>query len=228
MTNPTPFPLLIGHAERGVPYHEPNSFRGLSKTAAQGLNAQDVDLLLSRDGRAVATHWKRPLRHGFRDPLGRIRSATLVSRLPLRKLHRLRADPGGYRIHTLAATLRFAATIEVHGRPGEPFTICGELKPDRRWRNTATFEHIVRAAERNGTPIIIMSQPRMLGRGMRYLRAARRAGLPVLLLTRFPIPPWWIKDLDYAKGPSRWANRPGVVWFGPGSPNGGTRLIRSR
>ena len=213
-----PTRLEIHHPPKGVPYHESNSRAGVRETAVLGFNAKDVDSLITRDGVPVATHWPRPLRHGFTwAGRGRMPSGVTIAELTLAQVERLQAGP--YRIRTVEEILAVAGRLDV--------TTCLELKPDRRWAKPATYAPLIAAADKHDAALVIMSQPRMFGRGMRYLRAAKRAGLPVLLQKRGPVPPWWWKDLTFAKGPRRFAGRgqaQGVVWLGPGSPNGGSRI----
>ena len=213
-----PTRLEIRHAPKGTPYHVNNSRRGIRRTAALGYNAQDVDALITRDGVPVATHWPRPLRHGFTwAGRGRMPSGVTIAELTLAQVGRLEAGP--YRVRAVDEILQTAGPLDV--------TVCLELKPDRRWAKPATYAPLIAAADLHDAALVIMSQPRALGRGVRYLKAAKQAGLPTLLLTRGPVWPTWWKHLTFAKGRRRFAGRgqaQGVVWLGPGSPNGGSRI----
>lgn len=205
--------LLILHKNKWEMYHVANSMFGLRRTARLKVNGQDIDCLLTKEGIPVATHWQKPLRHGFKDPLGKIPSGKNIGDMPWREVSRLRSRDGrGFRIYTVRRILKESARLNI--------TACLELKPDHRWGRSRPYDYIKKYSSKYNAPVIVMQFPR--AKKITYLVAAKKAGMTTLLLMRGPVPRNWWQHLDYCKGRASWAaGKPDYIKrLGPGSPHG--------
>lgn len=182
--------MTVAHPRPGQPYHEVNSIRGVQR-AARDHDEIDLDTLRSMPnpkcricrkrgevciGHDVGTHWRRPLEHGFRDPLRWVRRRkipkdTPVEKLTYEQLHSFVAGRG-YRIwltdRLLAecAKVGIGAVIEPKGGPA--YTL------DRTWR------HLHDVAEDVGCHLrmyVLRNSPTP-GYGERVQPVAARNGVP--------------------------------------------------
>ncbi len=157
----------IYHVAKGEPYHRGNSLRGIRRAARLGYDAIDLDLQITSDGVVVNTHWGQPLlRDGFYDPRGRIKRTARVRDLTWREVKRLRTRDG-YRIRRLRRVLR---ACKRHG-----IEACLEPKNDPRFTRDRVWASIRADADLTGAHVSVRAL-RHLGRGVRRVRAARRAG----------------------------------------------------
>lgn len=187
----------VAHVPKGVPYHVLNSRRGVV-SLHEDVRYVDLDVLITRDGVGVNTHWQRPLMHGFYDPWNEIPKRAKVSDLTSNQVARLRTRRGQYRINTVWQMRRICITDDI--------TPLWELKPDGRWNHKVTHQKIFRPGEfvtAIGTP----------GR-WRYFEAAKKAGLNTIILPRGHVPAdvWEFIDISKSRvrrGPAR------VTWLKP-------------
>lgn len=187
----------VGHV---TPYHRGNSRRGVRRYAREGKEFADFDVLLTREGTAVNTHWKRPLAHGFRDPQGRIPRSRPVGEMTLAEVLRLRTRDG-YRINTVQAMRRVCKRLDV--------TPLWELKPSWRWKFVRVYERNFRPGE---SVMVIGVPPRW-----DWLEPAKKAGLTTVLLWRGRCPADVWPHVDVVKAVRRPRGLPErVVWLGPG------------
>lgn len=187
----------VAHVPKGVPYHVLNSRRGVV-SLHEDVRYVDLDVLITKDGIGVNTHWQRPLMHGFYDPRGTIPKRAKVSELTWHQVRRLRSRRGQYAINTVAIMRNVSDFQDV--------TPLWELKPDRRWNFARTHQRIFNPGEfvmAIGTP----------GR-WRYFEAAKKAGLNTIILPRGHVPADVWDHVDISKslrrrGPAR------VTWLRP-------------
>ena len=187
----------VAHVAKGVPYHVLNSRRGVV-SLHEDVRYVDLDVLITKDGIGVNTHWQRPLRHGFYDPRGTIPKNTKVSDLTWKEVDRLRTRQGQYAINTVH-------TMRAHAKRRD-VTPLWELKPDRRWNFARTHQKIFRPGEF----VMAIGVP---GR-WRYFEAAKKAGLNTIILPRGHVPAdmWPFVDISKSRvrrGPAR------VTWLRP-------------
>lgn len=147
-------PGPIAHVAKGVPYFLLNSVRGLRAADKARKPKADRDLLLTKDGVVVVSHWARPLLpHGprghdvFVDPLGQLGRARTIASMTWAEVGRLRTKRGGYRINRLDRDLAEAGDLGI-GVVLEPKT------PDARWRDPELWRGIRARARANGVPSI--------------------------------------------------------------------------
>lgn len=206
--------LLIWHKAEGTPYHVENSYRGLEHVAqlrgdwwpADGvLLAPDIDLLPSKGGTAMATHWRRPLINGFRDPRGELDRLVRTDQLTVRELQRLEAPMPGvkpFKIQTLHGMMARAVKLGLG--------ICGEAKDAPASESLEYWQRIKHDADRTGCHFVAMTEQARgaSGAAWRRLDAAHRAGVPTLLLHRADVD-WhkWAPILDGIKGYEGHINR---------------------
>lgn len=190
----------IGHVARGQGYHVGNSIRGIRAYSRRGYRYADFDVLLTKEGIAVCTHWQRPLMHGFHDPQGKLNRRTKVADMTLAQVLRLRTEDGNYRINTVRRM-----RLECRRRGVIP---CWELKPDNRWRFVRTHGHNFRAGER---VMVIGVRPRW-----DWLKPASKRGLWTIVLWRGHLPADVAPYVDYVKARRQPASLPdNVAWWGP-------------
>jgi glycerophosphoryl diester phosphodiesterase len=150
------------------PYkHVENSPTGVRRARRGGFRSIDIDLQITRDGVIVACHDGQPLRHGFFDPLHRIRRDAKIRELTWAQVSRLRARTGFrlYRIHRIEQILR------VCRRYGRVALL--EPKADRRFGSDWPWRHIAAAAEAAGTTVSVRALRELDGAA--HVAAARRA-----------------------------------------------------
>lgn len=197
---PLRFPLTIWHKPHDWPYYAENSKTGIAHAAKVGATGIDLDCHVTRDGVIVATHWPRPLLHGFHDPLGKIAHHAHVGTLTVAEVQRLRTREG-YRIWTAVELLECSKT--------QGITPCFEVKEDARFQRWHTFNQLREASTRLAWPLVVMTMPHLGGRnrGYKRLAAAHRAELHTMVLTgsgrlqRGLVPRSAWAYVDMAKGP---------------------------
>lgn len=187
----------VAHVPKGVPYHVMNSVRGIM-ALAHWIMFADLDVLITKDGHGVVTHWMRPLMHGFYDPLGLLDRRTRIDQMTLAEVLRLRTKKGDYRINTVRLMRK------VCNRKG--VTPLWELKPDRRWNFARTHQRIFNPGEF----VMAIGVPGH----WRYFEAAKKAGLNTIILPRGHVPADVWDHVDISKsvrrrGPAR------VTWLRP-------------
>lgn len=139
---------------RVAPKHVENSNRGDKRAKRAGKRGTDLDILITKDGRVVNTHWPRPLlRDGFRDPHGRIAKMARVRDLTWVQVSRLRAGrwPRRYRIRSIEAALAHCAKLGL--------VAVLEPKGDPRFKSAAVWEHIAEVAEDVGCAVSVRALP---------------------------------------------------------------------
>lgn len=147
--------------------HEENSNRGDREAKRKGKRGIDLDLLITKDGRVVNTHWPRPMeRDGFRDPYGRLPRDAKVKDMTWEEVRRLRAGrwPRRYHIRTVEQALKHCAD----------FGLVAVLEPkgDPRFKQQAVWDHIAKVADQVGCTVNV----RALTTNAAALAPARRAG----------------------------------------------------
>ncbi len=156
----------------------------------------DLNFQVTRDGVIVCTHWSQPLRHGWRDPLGKLDRNTRVWQMTWAEVRRLR-HRSGRRIYTGLGILRYAAR---HG-VGVEF----EVKPSPGFKVPSTWAMIRRVADETDLDIEVKAIHNLGDAGL-YLKRAHEAGFTTIVLprgTRRISTTWW-PFLDYVRGPVRW------------------------
>lgn len=165
--------MSIYHKDDDTPYFFENSYAGIDYAAAHDYDEIDLDILITKDGVLVCTHWPRPLEHGFYDPWRLIKKRTRVDQMTWKQVKRLRAKWNGktFRIRTVADMLAHCKRKGVIPRL-EPKEIRYEL--DWPWKRIAGHRDRLRMVVRmyalrnlNGT-----------GSGVRKVAAAKRHGIP--------------------------------------------------
>jgi glycerophosphoryl diester phosphodiesterase len=157
--------------------HEENSLRGIKYAARHRWPMIDLDLLITKDGVVVNTHWDRPLvRDGFRDPLGQIGRDAQVRDLTWVQLSRLVAGrwPRRYHIQRVERVLHECARRGI---------VAGlEAKDDPRFEQDDVWAQIRAAVDAAGldarTDVRVWAIRNFptTDAGLRRVRAARRHG----------------------------------------------------
>ncbi len=203
------YPLTILHGP-GHDYSRWDCPEGLVAAHAAGATALDINAQPDETDRFWPTHWRFPGEHGFRAPAS-------VRHLPVDLMGPTQlgafTSHSGHKIHPMREVLEKAVELDM--------TVCLEVK------GNGDFQGLRDLVEETGARLIVMTLPHLGGKnvGYRRLAAAKRAGLPTMVLlnrTRFArgqVPAWAWAHVDYVKGPTRWQKgRPArVVRLGPGS-----------
>ena len=188
----------IWHRPPRTPAHIGNSRRGLEKAYRAGSWGIDIDVLMDRDGRVMACHWQRPMVFdGFYDPAGKLPRTKKLRDMSGGEIARLRTrDAVPYRIHSASAMIRWNLDLAPkYHRRLDPLVLCFEVKPEPRFADPDSYLETVGTAAAFGAPVRIMTQPRG-GVGLRYARAAKKAGAQVILLRRGRVGKEWMALLD--------------------------------
>lgn len=144
----------IFHVSYPTPKHVENSSRGDRRAKRLGKRGNDLDLLITKDGWVINTHWPRPLlKDGFRDPKKRIGKRARVADLTWAQVSRLRAGrwPRRYHIRTVEAALRHCASLGL--------VAVLEPKGDPRFKSDALWQHIAKVAEEVGCAVSVRALP---------------------------------------------------------------------
>lgn len=152
---------------RVAPKHVENSNRGDKRAKRAGKRGTDLDILITKDGRIVNTHWPRPLlRDGFRDPRGQIGKHARVKDLTWTQVARLRAGrrPRLYHIRSIEAALLHCAKLGL--------VAVLEPKGDPRFNEAWVWEHIADVAQDVGCTVSVRALPENAS----ALKAAKAAG----------------------------------------------------
>jgi len=158
---------LIFHVQWPRMKHEENSDRGDREAKRRRKRGTDLDILITKDGRVVNTHWPRPMeRDGFRDPYGKLHRDARVADMTWEEVRRLRAGrwPRRYRIRSVEHALDHCARLGL--------VAVLEPKGDPRFKQDAVWQHIAEVAEQVGCSVSV----RALTENAGALRPARRAG----------------------------------------------------
>ena len=188
----------IWHRPPRTPAHIGNSRRGLEKAYKAGAWGIDIDILMSRSGRVMACHWQRPMIFdGFYDPAGKLPRTKKLRDMSGGEIARLRTrDAVPYRVHSASAMIRWNLDLAPkYHRRLDPLVLCFEVKPEPRFADPDSYLETVGTAAAFGVPVRIMTQPRG-GEGLRYARAAKKAGARVILLRRGRVGKEWMALLD--------------------------------
>ena len=188
----------IWHRPSRTPAHVGNSRRGLEKAYRAGSWGIDIDVLMDRDGRVMACHWQRPMVFdGFYDPAGKLPRTKKLRDMYAHEIARLRTrDAVPYRIHSASAMIRWNLDLAPkYHRRLDPLVLCFEVKPEPRFADPDSYLETLGTAAAFGVPVRIMTQPRG-GVGLRYARAAKKAGAQVILLRRGRVGKDWLALLD--------------------------------
>lgn len=177
-----------------------DSLAGVRLAKKLGYRWIDLNFQVTLDGVIVCTHWSNPLRHGWRDPLGKLDRDTRVWHMTWAEVQRLRHRRSGRRIYTGLGILRYAAR---HG-VGVEF----EVKPSPGFKVSSTWAAIRRVADETELDIVVKAIHNLGDAGV-YLKRAHEAGFTTIVLprgTRRISTSWW-PFVDYVRGPVRWAKR---------------------
>lgn len=188
----------IWHRPPRTPAHIGNSRRGLEKGYKDGAWGIDIDILMSRSGRVMACHWQRPMIFdGFYDPAGELPRTKKLRDMSGGEIARLRTrDAVPYRIHSASAMIRWNLDLAPkYHRRLDPLVVCFEVKPEPRFADPDSYRETLGTAAAFGVPVRIMTQPRG-GEGLRYARAAKKAGAQIILLRRGRVGKDWLALLD--------------------------------
>lgn len=111
-----------GMYHKGAPgapdtYAFENSPAGIKFAAENGYESIDIDMLITKDGVPVATHYARPMeKDGFYDPQGKLAPNTRVSEMTLAEVRRLRNKDGESQIYSLSTMVEL---LKKHGIAGD-------------------------------------------------------------------------------------------------------------
>lgn len=100
-----------GMYHKGAPgapdtYAFENTPEGIKFAAENGYASIDLDMLITKDGVPVATHWAQPmLKDGFHDPLGKLDEKTKISDMTLAEVMRLRNEDGQSQIYPMSTMI---------------------------------------------------------------------------------------------------------------------------
>lgn len=180
----------IAHPKPGQPEFTGDSFRAIDAASEPEI---DLNILFTKAdpncplcrkrgvqcvGHQVGQHWRRPLLHGWHDPLRRIPRDTDIAEMTLRQAQRLIAVYRGrvYRMRTLEALMRRCARRGVDPRL--------EPKGDPRYQLDWPWQHIVSVGEDVGcTPrMYALRNSPTPGYGERVVPVARRNGVPGVVI----------------------------------------------
>lgn len=158
----------------------------------------DLNFQVTRDGVIVCTHWSQPLKHGWRDPEGKLDRDARVWRMTWEEVGRLRH--GARRIYRADQILPYAATLGV----GVEF----EVKASPLFEDARTWQGLRRLVGEHHVRVVVKAI-NTLGNAGLYLKRAHEAGFTTIVLprgTRRISTTWW-PFLDYVRGPVRWVTR---------------------
>lgn len=193
----------IYHPEKGQPYHQVNSLRGIQAAKRAGYHWIDLDdQPCWRDSTyelriGVNTHWPRPLRmDGFVDPLGELDDEDFVHDMTWAEVSRLRTRSGRYIIRPTTAQYASAARARVN--------VMNEKKAHLAYTELGLHERehakVLQLRERHPRFRVVvgtLSTSRLAGG---ILEAAKEAGRTTVLLAHSDFPASWVKHADYVRG----------------------------
>lgn len=139
---------LNGTFHKGAPgapdtYAFENSPAGIEFAAKNGYSSIDIDMLITKDGVPVATHWAKPLeKDGFYDPQGKIKKDTKVSEMTLQEVMRLRNEDGQSQIYPMSTMIK---ELKKHGIAGDL-----EAKDDNRFATDEMMGQIADMVRESG------------------------------------------------------------------------------
>ena len=94
-----------------------NTPEGIKFAADNGYESIDLDMLITKDGHMVATHYSQPMKKdGFYDPLKKIDESTKVSDMTLAEVMRLRNEDGQSQIYPMS---RMIEELKKNGIAGD-------------------------------------------------------------------------------------------------------------
>lgn len=111
-----------GMFHKGAPgapdtYAFENSPAGIEFAAKNGYASIDIDMLITKDGVPVATHWAQPMKKDdFYDPLGKLDKDTKVKDMTLAEVMRLRNKDGQSQIYPVSTMIEH---LKKHGIAGD-------------------------------------------------------------------------------------------------------------
>jgi len=214
------------HKPKGALYAAWGGVEAVRYAVAHRFGSIDIDVHVSRDDILMAVHWPREwLLDG--KPLGPIRTYTAS------ELARAVPKNGGpWRIQPVA-------TLLAEGR--DRIVFCLEAKPDEALELASTWARVKADADRYGCRVVVMTIQRQgthpiawEAAAERRLRAAKTAGLPVMVLSRAWLDPAKWEFVDAWKVNKRAELRWGkdmpqrIPYVGPGSPFGATAHPKTR
>lgn len=100
-----------GMYHKGAPgapdtYAFENTPQGIKFAAENGYESIDLDMLITKDGALVATHYLQPMKKdGFYDPLKKLDRDTKVSQMTLAEVRRLRNKDGQSQIYPMSTMI---------------------------------------------------------------------------------------------------------------------------
>ena len=98
-------------------YPVANTPEGIKFAADNGYESIDLDMLITKDGHMVATHYSQPMKKdGFYDPLKKIDEGTKVSDMTLAEVMRLRNEDGQSQIYPMS---RMIEELKKNGIAGD-------------------------------------------------------------------------------------------------------------
>lgn len=162
-----------GMFHKGAPgapdtYAFENTPAGIKFAAENGYASIDLDMLITKDGKLVATHYEDPMKKdGFYDPLGKLDKDTLVSEMTLAEITRLRNKDGQSRIYPMETMIEHLKKNNIAGDL--------EAKDDPRFASDAVMGQIADMVSEAG----ISANLKTIDRGFRsydILEAAQKQG----------------------------------------------------
>lgn len=137
-----------GMFHKGAPgapdtYAFENSPQGVKFAADHGYKSIDLDMLITKDGVPVNTHWSQPMKKdGFYDPLQKLSENTKISDMTLAEVMRLRNKDGQSQINTVSTMIE---QLKKNGIAGD-----FEVKNDPRFATDEVMGSLARQVREAG------------------------------------------------------------------------------
>lgn len=188
-----------------LPYFVGDSMKAV-RTAARrkrrSRRAVDLNWHITKNGVWVATHWPKPLRHGFHDPLGLIDRDADIWDLTWAEVSRLRAGRNGrIRIHRaetiLASALVFGVRVEFEVKDSPA------AETVAAWRTLFEIPVVGELVRRGLLQVKTLSDLPGAGARLRACEQAAEAAeldVPTILLRRGPVRRLAARFADYIRG----------------------------
>lgn len=158
-----------GMYHKGAPgapdtYAFENTPEGIKFAAENGYESIDLDMLITKDGIPVATHYKNPMEtDGFYDPLGKLDKDTKVNEMTFAEVSRLRNEDGQSQIYPMSTMIEH---LKKNGIAGDL-----EAKDDPRFATDKVMGEIAGMVRDAGIPANLKS----IDRGYRSIDTLEKA-----------------------------------------------------
>lgn len=162
-----------GMYHKGAPgapdtYAFENTPEGIKFAADNGYESIDLDMLITKDGHMVATHYSQPMKKdGFYDPLKKVDEGTKVSDMTLAEVMRLRNEDGQSQIYPMS---RMIEELKKNGIAGD-----FEAKNDSRFTTDEVMGQFADMVRDSGIRANLKSIDRS-SESREILEAAQRQG----------------------------------------------------